>query len=355
MIAGAPSACKRVIEDLNCDAFRAPFNHVIHCPIMDSEYEELVRINTLPLQNHLTTTFYSAAHYEPVNFNRQKIAEIISQTLCEQLDFSRLVNRVYQDEFRIFIEVGAGSNCSRWIREILKPQEHLTVSLHRRGIDDHVSLVKALAKLLSHRVELDLSPLYEQEQSLASNIANYGSFSPKKAFKDSGQKSPINNNYQTAKITKGTKNIAFNENIATIKTKQQKVVIKNKNTDNLTSLKSNSDISQKKLDIVNNPQKELEKFETKVKEKIPNPKLEIPLNTKKHSVLSQKTSNNRDIIFKQKLAEGNSKITQIHANFLQSRQENLSQISNILSLKLELVEQQYTKKSKKNYKEVISD
>ncbi len=370
VIAGDPSACQRVIQDLNCDAFRAPFNHVIHCPVMDSEYEELVRINTLPLQNHLTTTFYSAAHYEPIDFNSQAISEIISQTLCQQLDFSRLVNRLYQDEFRIFIEVGAGSNCSRWIREILKSQEHLTVSLHRRGIEDHVSLVKALAKLVSHRVELDLSPLYNQGQkSLSfetqSNIRNYADFSPKKSLKDSKQKSIINNNYQGVKVTKATKNVASNEDIATIKSEQKKVVIQNNFTDHSTSLKSNSDISQESTNAVGNTEKELEFFEQKVRVNIPDSELKVPYSTGKYGVLSQSISNGRDSseprfrrnhavprqrrdrIFKQKLAEGNSKITQIHANFLQSRQENLSQISKIVLLELELVEQQYTKNKQK--------
>ncbi len=346
VIAGDPSACKRVIEDLNCDAFRAPFNHVIHCPVMDSEYEELVRINTLPLQNHLTTTFYSAAHYESVNFNRQKISEIISQTLCQQLDFSRLVNRVYQDEFRIFIEVGAGSNCSRWIREILKSQEHLTVSLHRRGIDDHVSLVKALAKLLSHRVELDLSLLYEQEQSLASNITNYGSFSPKKAFKSSKKKSLINNNDRAEIVTKVTKNIASKENLATIKHEQQQVVTQSNLADNLTSLKFNLDTTQESPNItVSNTDKELKFSESNFKVTIPDSEVKVPYDSEKYGILSQSVPRlQRNGIFKQKLAEGNSKFTQIHANFLRSRQENLNKISKIISLKLELVDQQYTKK-----------
>ncbi|MFM8003577.1 MAG: polyketide synthase, partial [Dolichospermum sp.] len=34
------------------------------------------------------------------------------------------------------------------------------VSLNKRGVDDHTSIIKALAKLFSHRVQLDLSPLY---------------------------------------------------------------------------------------------------------------------------------------------------------------------------------------------------
>jgi PfaB family protein len=180
VIAGDPQACQKLIKELKCDSFRAPFNHVIHCEAMASEYNELVRLNTFPLQTHPAIKFYSAAQYQPIKYDSQAIAQNLSQTLCQQLDFPRLVNQVYQDDCRIFIEVGAGSNCSRWIGEILKSQEHLTVSVHRRGIDDQVSLVKALAKLVSHRVELDLSLLYGhvEKNSIQTSLPKPEQYSP---------------------------------------------------------------------------------------------------------------------------------------------------------------------------------
>ncbi|MDB9311358.1 PfaB family protein [Aphanizomenon sp. CS-733/32] len=160
IIAGETKACERVIQTLKCDAFPTSINHVIHCEPMHSEYDELVRVNTLPIQTNSKTIFYSAAEYAPMKIDSHLIGKNIAKALCNQLDFPRLVNRAYNDNIRIFIEVGVGSNCSRWISEILKDKEHLAVSLNRRGVDDHTSIIKALAKLFSHRVELDLSPLY---------------------------------------------------------------------------------------------------------------------------------------------------------------------------------------------------
>ena len=160
IIAGETQACERVIQTLKCDAFTTSINHVIHCEPMHSEYDELVKINTLPSQANSKTIFYSAAEYAPMKIDSNLIGKNIAKALCHQLDFPRLVNRAYNDNIRIFIEVGVGSNCSRWISEILKDKEYLAVSLNRRGVDDHTSIIKALAKLFSHRVELDLSPLY---------------------------------------------------------------------------------------------------------------------------------------------------------------------------------------------------
>ena len=163
IIAGDPQGCERVIASLSCDAFRAPFNHVIHCRAMESEYDELIKLNTLPLRKSPEITFYSAANYREIVHSSQDIAHSVTQTLCQQLDFPRLVDRVYQDDYRIFIEVGVGSNCSRWIKDILKSKEHAVVSIHRRGTNDFTSLIKAISKLFSHRVQLDLSPLYGEQ------------------------------------------------------------------------------------------------------------------------------------------------------------------------------------------------
>ncbi|WP_027402678.1 PfaB family protein [Aphanizomenon flos-aquae] len=160
IIAGETKACERVIQTLKCDAFPTSINHVIHCEPMHSEYDELVKVNTLPIQTNSKTIFYSAAEYAPMKIDSHLIGKNIAKALCHQLDFPRLVNRAYNDNVKIFIEVGVGSNCSRWISEILKDKGHLAVSLNRRGVDDHTSIIKALAKLFSHRIELDLSPLY---------------------------------------------------------------------------------------------------------------------------------------------------------------------------------------------------
>ncbi|MBK1986541.1 type I polyketide synthase [Sphaerospermopsis aphanizomenoides BCCUSP55] len=165
VIAGETQACQRVIQQLNCDAFPTSINHVIHCEPMHSEYDELVKVNTLPIKNIPNSIFYSAANYEPITLNTHTIGNNIAKCLCQQLDFPRLINRVYKDNIRVFIEVGVGSNCSRWISSTLKEKEHIAVSINRRGVDDHTSIIRALAKLLSHQVALDLSPLYTSSQS----------------------------------------------------------------------------------------------------------------------------------------------------------------------------------------------
>jgi PfaB family protein len=169
MIGGDPQSCQRVITALGCDAIRAPFNYAIHCQPVQSEYDELLRLNTWPAQPKPGVSFYSAATNAPIPLESETIGHSIAQTLSQPIDFPRLLNRIYNDGNRIFLEVGAGGMCTRWVDEALKQQPHLTISLNRRGVDDYTTLIKAMAKLLSHRVSLDLSQLYEQHKSSPQN------------------------------------------------------------------------------------------------------------------------------------------------------------------------------------------
>jgi len=161
LIAGERRACERIINKLGCPAFIAPFDHVIHCPPTLSQHSQIAEFNSLPSRSLPGIRFYSAAEYKPIVLERDAIAQTIATALCQSLDFPRLVNTVYGYGARIFIEAGAGSSCCRWIDKILQNQEHLSVSVNRRGTDDFLSILKALAKLVSHQVPMDLSSLYD--------------------------------------------------------------------------------------------------------------------------------------------------------------------------------------------------
>lgn len=165
VIAGETSACKRVINAIGCNAIPAPFNHVIHCEAMVSEYDELAELHTLPIDNKPAIEFYSAAKYKTIELDSEGMGNNIAKVLCQQFDFPRIINRVYEDGARIFVEVGAGNACSRWIGENIQQKEHTTIFLNRRGVNEHTSLIRGLAQLISHRVALDLSPLYSVSDS----------------------------------------------------------------------------------------------------------------------------------------------------------------------------------------------
>ena len=171
LIAGDPQGCQRAIKTLGCNALSTSFDHVMHCEPMQSEYDELVKLMTFPIQNRPNLIFYSSSEYQPISLDSSiSLAHNAARVCCQQVDFPRLVNRVYDDGAKIFIELGASSNASRVINKILGDREHISLFLNKKGIDDHTSIVKALAKLVSHGVNLDLSPLYDRSEVISTPI-----------------------------------------------------------------------------------------------------------------------------------------------------------------------------------------
>lgn len=161
VIGGDPEACRRVIKALRCASLQAPFDFALHCQPMSSEIDALAWLHDWPVEQPSSMRLYSAAGYGLIASDRREISQKIARMLTSPLDFPRLVRRVYDDGARIFIEAGAGSNCARWVDESLKGSPHLALSINRRGMDDYTALVRFLARLYSHRVPVDLSPLYQ--------------------------------------------------------------------------------------------------------------------------------------------------------------------------------------------------
>ncbi len=322
LIAGEPAACERVIKTLGCNSFPAPFDHVIHCQAMQSESQELEKLYTIPAQKIPGIKFYSAAEYQSIELDSQEIAHNIATGLCQQLDFPRLVNRVYGDGAKIFIEAGAGGICSRWIDKNLANQEHLTVSLNRRGTDDHSSLIKALAKLLSHQVKLNLAPLYNlfsentQQKKAALRKVTLGGSSMTAAILNAENRQIFANNqkqtistqpeYKIINSLQTSEKIAPTEIYSKPQPKLQKNTIK-------TIMENGLELSKK-----------LKFFEsTKI--------LKPNINQESGEKISMNDLKKAQY---QNLSNNTAKLTKTHTNFLAARQDFSQQMSEIIQLQL---------------------
>lgn len=160
VIGGAPDECRQLIATLKCSSLEAPFNYALHCAAMESEFEALRELHTWPVQNQPGMTLYSAATDSPMPIGQESIARQIAYGLCHQLDFPKLVDTAYKGGARIFIELGAGSNCTRWVDESLAGKPHTAFSINRKGVDDHSAILQMLARLITHGAPVNLSPIF---------------------------------------------------------------------------------------------------------------------------------------------------------------------------------------------------
>lgn len=164
VIAGKIDACKRVISELACHALPMPFNSAIHNPAIQSSYPDFKYLYTHDVHSRADMKFYSAADYKPLSLDTVTLSQAIAKMTCNMVDFPKLVNRLYQDGVRIFIEVGPQKTCSRWIEKILDSQPHAVIPINKKHQSDYMGVLKVLSLLVSHQVPLDLTPLYPGEK-----------------------------------------------------------------------------------------------------------------------------------------------------------------------------------------------
>ena len=160
VIAGEPESCLRVIKELGCKYYPLGLRMALHADPARLEYDRLVNLYTLPVNENPGIRFYSTSCYKPVPIRSKAVAHSIAKAFSQTVDFPRLVNQTYEDGARIFIEIGSRKFCSNLIDKILADKPHLAIPTNVKGVKDQASLVRILAQLLSHRVPVDLSPLF---------------------------------------------------------------------------------------------------------------------------------------------------------------------------------------------------
>lgn len=171
VIAGEKSACERIIQDLGCHALPMPLNAAIHHPAMQASIKSFQTLYDNPTTPREDIRFYSAADYGQLVLSQTDLARSMSRMTCNPIDFPRLVNQVYKDGARIFIEVGPQRTCSRWIEKILQDKSHVVVPINKKYQADLHGIFKVISLLVSHGVAVDLSRLFpEHRQELSKSL-----------------------------------------------------------------------------------------------------------------------------------------------------------------------------------------
>ena len=162
VIAGDKKGCLRIIKELKANSYSATLvsYNLLHTKVALAKHTELVKLHTIPVNNVTNIKFYSAANDIPIIIDKYLIASNIAKVFCNPLDFPQLINKVYEDGTKIFLELGPKNTCTRRISESLKNREHLAISINAKGVDDHTGIIRFLAQLVSHGASVDLSPLY---------------------------------------------------------------------------------------------------------------------------------------------------------------------------------------------------
>ncbi|MCX7716831.1 MAG: hypothetical protein N2111_00290 [Candidatus Sumerlaeaceae bacterium] len=152
-----------------CDAQAVPVRGVtsVHCPLVERVAKEYRDLHLLPVTPREDITFYSVARGGPVEQTSEALADSILSQALHGFDFPRTILRAYEDGIRFFVEVGAGSSCTRVIRRILGERDHVAIPTCPMGTNEVEALLEALAVMVAERFVPDLSGLYGSESESA--------------------------------------------------------------------------------------------------------------------------------------------------------------------------------------------
>ncbi|MBU2590924.1 MAG: type I polyketide synthase, partial [Nitrospinae bacterium] len=128
----------------------------------------------------------SGAKAEPYKLTTENTANSILSHALYGIDYPKVIERAYEDGARIFIEMGPGGSCSRMISQILKGKEHMALSFSTNKGDELSNVIRALARLASEGVKLNLDKLYSDSSDTEIKIDSNSTIIPvgKKTFAD---------------------------------------------------------------------------------------------------------------------------------------------------------------------------
>ncbi|GAB1145142.1 MULTISPECIES: PfaB family protein [Shewanella] len=173
VLAGDEAQCRALIKSLGKRGVAANRVTAMHTPAALRVKPELTAFYDRPLSGELEQpqpVYISAGSEQPLKparLERKPIAETIATCFSQPLNVESLLQRARKHGAQLFLEVGADSQTSSIIQAMAGKQ--LSSDIKAFGCDrkhsgaaDNKALLKALARLISHRVPLATAALYPQ-------------------------------------------------------------------------------------------------------------------------------------------------------------------------------------------------
>jgi len=155
VVSGELKACTAFVERLEPGASIAiPYDLVAHAPEVAEVREHWHALHRRPTTPVPGIRFYRGATGEWYHPSEESAAYALTEQALSTIDFPAVIERAWRDGVRVFVEHGAGGQCTGWIRRILHDREHLAVALDGPSDQGLWSLSTAIADLAAAGVTL---------------------------------------------------------------------------------------------------------------------------------------------------------------------------------------------------------
>ena len=159
---GPESAIKAATEELSakgavCQPLPLAWAyHTEHIAPLADRFHELFAAAPLGDRH---TVLYSCSTAEPYPLTKEEAIEIAARQYKTRVRFTDAVRRLYEDGARVFIEVGASSSLSGFVRDTLAGHDEHVVSCDNRRRSSAESFLKAIGQLFALGVFTDTASL----------------------------------------------------------------------------------------------------------------------------------------------------------------------------------------------------
>ncbi|MEJ2202241.1 MAG: type I polyketide synthase, partial [Desulfuromonadaceae bacterium] len=160
VLGGDRQQLEQLVSQLGCPSIPLRGITTVHCEVVDpvaQAYRDLHRFPTTPPED---IRFYRCGLGHSYELDEESVADAILNQALATIDYPRLVEQLYADGVRIFLEMGPGNSCSRMISRILKDRPHLTRAACLPGQDAASLILRLLAQCLAEGIAVDLRKLY---------------------------------------------------------------------------------------------------------------------------------------------------------------------------------------------------
>jgi NAD(P)-dependent dehydrogenase (short-subunit alcohol dehydrogenase family) len=162
VVAGPVEAVDRLLElaaerDLN--ARRLAVSSAFHTPMVAGAREPFARVARERLRQPPARPLYSNVDAAPYPAEPPAIAARLGEHLASPVRFADMVEAMYRDGARVFIEVGPGAILTPMVESILEDQPHLAVSCDAPPTPGLPTLLRRLARLVVAGLPLRLERL----------------------------------------------------------------------------------------------------------------------------------------------------------------------------------------------------
>jgi len=166
VVGGDSAAVARLIESLGADFYPLQGVTTVHCDVVRDVEDAYRALHVLPTTAPQDVRFYSGAWGKSYRVTTETAADSVTAQAVDGLDYPAVIRQAWQDGVRLFVELGPGSSCTRMIDAILRSsgeRPFFARSVSSPSSQGRSAIIRLLGWLATHRVSLDLAPLYEAD------------------------------------------------------------------------------------------------------------------------------------------------------------------------------------------------